>query len=128
MDYSEISVLIVEDVPEMLGLLEEVLSKTPGFRVSGLAKNGFEARLELLKRRPDLVLLDEVLPGEAGLDVLKDITQDGPPVILITGMEEVSDKIPPGALGRISKPSWESLEKDRVRIRASILRLLGRGP
>lgn len=119
-----ISILIVEDVDEMRSLLEETLGKADGLKVSGQARNGFEARMEVLKRRPDLVLLDEVLPGESGLDLLRDFTEQGLPVILITGMEEVSVKLPKGALGRLGKPSWDSLEEDRARMRKAIFDLI----
>lgn len=121
---SQISILIVEDVDEMRALLEETLTHARGLRVSGQARNGFEARMEVLKRRPDLVLLDEVLPGESGLDLLRDFSEQGIPVILITGMEEVSDSLPQGALARLAKPSWESLEEDRERMRKAILNII----
>ena len=124
-DFSEVSILIVEDVEEMLGLLEETLGKVQGFKISGLARNGFEARMEMLRRRPDLVLLDEVLPGESGLDLLGDITESGVPVILISGMEHIPEALPRGALARLAKPGWDSLEEDRKRFQTAIRKAMG---
>jgi chemotaxis response regulator CheB len=117
-----VSVLFVEDVPEMRALLEHVLQGIEGIKISGMAQNTFEARLELSRRRPDLVLLDEVLPGESSLDLLAEIRVRRIPVILITSMEKPLPglPLPPGALERISKPGWESVEEDRQRIKKAI--------
>jgi response regulator of citrate/malate metabolism len=106
-------VLIVEDVEEMLELMAVLVSEIPGFEVSGKAKNCWEARLELGRRKPDLVLLDEVLPGESGLDLLPEIASLGVPVLLMTGMEEARHELPAGVSGRFSKPSWDTMESQR---------------
>jgi len=66
--------LIVEDIAEMGKLLEHVLSGISGLNISGIAQNCAEARLELTRRRPDLVFLDELLPGESSADFLKEST------------------------------------------------------
>ena len=118
------SVLIVEDVDEMRLLLEQVIAGSRKLRISGLAKNGFEARLEVARRRPDLVLLDEILPGESSFDLLHDLKEQGVPVILITGLEEPSPDVPPEALGRLKKPSWNSMAQDLGRIEGFILNRL----
>jgi DNA-binding NtrC family response regulator len=117
---STISLLAVEDVEEMRQLLEQVLSETQEIKMTS-AKNGIEARLELYRRRPDIVLLDEVLPGESSLDLLNEFISQQVPVILMTSLEKPSPQLPPGALARIAKPGWNSLEKDRLRIKNAIL-------
>src|SRR3989338_5192717 len=61
-------ILIVEDVDEMRHLLADAIRGVDGFEVSGTAANTWEARIEVDRRRPDLVLLDEVLPGGSGVD------------------------------------------------------------
>lgn len=121
-----ISILIVEDVDEMRLLLEHVIQGIAGLEVRGLAKNGAEARNEFLRRRPSLVLLDEILPGEASYDLLAEWVSLGGKVLLMTGQEEPGQDLPPGALGRIAKPSWKSVEEDRKRIKKTVFRLLGR--
>lgn len=117
-------VLIVEDVEEMLSLLDQVVGGMPGFKVSGLAKNVWEARLELGRRKPDLVLLDEILPGESSADLLTEVLGEGIPVILITGVESPSHALPAGVHGRLTKPSWDTLEADRGRFQVAIAKAL----
>jgi DNA-binding response OmpR family regulator len=118
------SVLIVEDVDEMRLLLEQVVSEMEGFRVSGTARNGWEARQELDRRCPGLVLLDEILPGESSVDLLTEIRSLGVPCLLMTGVENPTHSVPPGAAGRIAKPGWDDLEADRERLRLALLAAL----
>lgn len=121
---SELKILIVEDVDMMRSLLEYLISGIPGCKVSGLAKNGWEARLELNRRRPDLVLLDEVLPGESSLDLVRDFKAERIPVLLVTELTEPSLQLPEGTSGRVTKPGWKSLEEDRKRIEKSIFQIV----
>lgn len=109
------NILIIDDVPEMLELIRLVINKVDGMKVSGIAKNGWEARLELERRRPDLILLDEILPGESAIDLLREFHTQGIPVLMITGMKEPSHEIPTHALGRLIKPGWNSVESDQKR-------------
>ena len=89
-------ILIVEDVETMRSLLEEMISGIPGCRVSGTAANVWDARIELGRRRPALVLLDEILPGESSVDLLAEIQALEVPVLLITGIENPSHACLPG--------------------------------
>lgn len=118
------SVLIVEDVDEMREMLEQVIASVPGFRVSGSARNGWEARLELDRRCPSVVLLDEVLPGESSVDLLAEIRQLGVPCVLMTGVEHPMHSVPMGAWGRITKPDWGQLDEGRERLRLALLAAL----
>ena len=115
-----LSILIVEDVPTMRSMLEQLVAALPGCKVSGSAKNGWEARIELSRRRPDLVLLDEVLPGESSLDLLKEMHALAIPVLLITGLEDAAHALPELAEGRLFKPSWDNLAADQARFAAAI--------
>jgi response regulator of citrate/malate metabolism len=117
---SPISVLIIEDVEEMRKLLEHVIQGIEGVKISGLAKNSFEARIELSRRRPDLIFLDEVLPGESSVDLLQELVLQGIPVILITGLKNPLQGQLGGAADRIVKPGWDSIENDRKRFREAI--------
>jgi DNA-binding NtrC family response regulator len=127
MEQSAISVLVVEDVDEMKALLEFLLKDVQGLKISGLARNGFEARLSLSRNRPQIVLLDEVLPGESSHDLLQEIHQQGIPVLLMTSLEGKSSvrALPSGACARITKPGWESIEQDRTRIAQLIFQYSG---
>lgn len=114
---SDLSILIVEDIDEMRMLLDAVIKGIKGLKVSGLARNSIEARQEILRRRPDLILLDEILPGESAWDFMKThLVQEKIPVILLTSLDEGSRQIPPEALSRMAKPSWDTLKEDQQRI------------
>ena len=81
------TILIVDDDESVLNLLEIVI-RHDGFKLE-LATSGEQA-IEKLKGKPDAVVLDLNLPGEAsGFDVLKHLaTWKGgiPPVIVVTGL------------------------------------------
>ena len=79
-------VLVVDDLPQNVRLLEAVLSPK-GFRVA-TASSGEEALDVLSKEHPDLVLLDILMPGMDGYEVCRRIREDPEtaflPVIMIT--------------------------------------------
>ncbi len=68
-------IFLVEDDQFLSSILTNRLKKE-GFEVT-VAKNGVEAEKKLIeeKFRPDLILLDVILPGKAGFEVLEDIRQ-----------------------------------------------------
>jgi two-component system, CitB family, response regulator CitB len=108
-----LDVLIVDDVDEMRLLLEELIAGVPGLRQSGSARNTWEARLECQRRRPGLVLLDEVLPGEASLDFWEELKRDAIPVLWVTSVENPQHGLVVGSLGRLMKPTWKTLARDQ---------------
>jgi len=88
-------VLVIEDDPVERQVLLQAL-KNSGY-VSYGAQTGEEGLTLFKKVKPDVVLLDVVLPGIDGWDVLKKI-KSGPlsrkvPVIMITAKSENTDKI-----------------------------------
>ena len=83
------TILIVDDDIYIGDMLEELLTKE-NYAVAR-AYSGTEALLYLSSRRPDLILLDLMLPGLSGeelLPLIKDI-----PVIIVSAKAEVSDKV-----------------------------------
>lgn len=118
-------VLIIDDVDLMRELLVQVFQSDPKFKVSGWAKNSAEAYFALRKNRPDIVLLDEVLPGESSKDILDTFFDEKIPVILITGMANPVHPIPKRASCRILKPSWENIEEGKNRMINAIHKALG---
>lgn len=80
--------------------------------------------MELSRHRPDLVLLDEVLPGESGLDLLQELSRSAIPVILLSEMQNPEHAVAAEAVERLRKPGWKSLEEDRVRFGAVIRAIL----
>ncbi|MEK6704756.1 MAG: response regulator [Bdellovibrionota bacterium] len=119
-----VRILIVEDVENMCRLLKDLLSSIDGIAVSGFARNGWEARREILRNRPDLVLLDEVLPGESSIDLLNEFNSQGLLVILLTGMKDANHQVHKKALGRIYKPSLDNLVEDKKRVGEAIFSLI----
>lgn len=97
------SVIVVDDVPENLHLLIEMLSEE-GYHVR-TAPSGELALQSIEKSPPDLILLDILMPGMDGFEVcrhlksneiLKDI-----PVIFISALSEVFDKVEAFAIGGV---------------------------
>lgn len=96
-------ILIVEDDLPIGNMLEELLEKE-GYRVSR-AYSGTEALLLLSTCRPDLILLDLMLPGLSGEEVLSKIQNI--PVIVVSAKADVQDKVNlllGGAVDYITKP------------------------
>jgi two-component system OmpR family response regulator len=85
-------VLVVDDDAEIRKLLGEYLQRN-GFRVS-LATDGREMRRALENSRPDIVVLDLMLPGDSGLTLCRDLRVDSSlPVIMLTARAEEVDRI-----------------------------------
>ncbi len=77
--------LVIDDDPGMLELIEVYFSRR-GFQVFGVP-NGEDALGALDDTQPDLIILDLVLPGMGGLDVLRQLKQALPrvPVVMASG-------------------------------------------
>jgi two-component system OmpR family response regulator len=85
-------ILIVDDDAETRRLLTEYLQKQ-GYRVTSAA-DGKALRRALETARPDLVVLDLMLPGEDGLDLCRDLrARSNLPVIMLTARGEETDRI-----------------------------------
>jgi DNA-binding response OmpR family regulator len=86
------TVLIVDDEPGIVELARLYLEQD-GFRVE-TAGNGLEALRRLEELRPDLVILDLMLPGLDGFGVCREIRRRGnTPVLMLTARAEDADKI-----------------------------------
>ena len=101
-----ISVLIVEDDPNIRELLQMYLEKD-GYAVT-LASDGGQGLDKFRTIKPDLVLLDVMMPVMDGWAVCKAIRQEGnTPVIMLTAKGETDDKVSglkAGADDYITKP------------------------
>src|SRR5262249_1840383 len=114
------TVLIIEDEPDIAGSLEARL-KLDGFRVK-LAKNGQEG-VELARaEKPDLILLDIMMPLLNGFDVLNLLKTEpatkGIPVIVLTALPHVEDAenaFQAGADDFINKPYTNERLMQKVR-------------
>src|SRR4030088_3225334 len=88
-------VLVVDDEPDITALVAYHLAKE-GYRVT-TAANGTEALRSAREERPDLVVLDLMLPGLSGYDILAELrrheeTRDVA-VIILTARKEEPDRI-----------------------------------
>lgn len=86
------TILIVEDEPKLASLLADYLSAS-GFESFCLAE-GTEVVPWVREHKPDLILLDLMLPGRDGMDVCKDICAfSRVPIIMVTARIEEIDRL-----------------------------------
>jgi two-component system OmpR family response regulator len=123
---SEARLLVVEDDPNILELLSASL-RFAGFDVS-TAMTGTDAVAAAQAGRPDLVVLDVMLPDLDGFEVIRRMRDGGArtPVVFLTARDATDDKIRGLTLGGddyVTKPF--SLEELTARIRAVLRRTAG---
>ena len=97
------TILIIDDDVNIGNMLEEILKKE-GFGVLR-AYSGTEALLLLSQIRPDLILLDLMLPGLNGEELLPQIKEI--PVIVVSakvGIDEKVELLTGGAVDYVTKP------------------------
>ncbi|MBW5445330.1 response regulator [Cohnella sp. CFH 77786] len=118
-----IKVLIVEDETKILSLMESYL-QTEGYEVL-TAADGMSAVQLYAKSKPDVVILDWMLPNLNGLDTCRKLRQLGSPgIIMVTAKSEETDKIvglEMGADDYLTKPF--SLRELSARIRSLLRRM-----
>ncbi len=112
-------VLIVDDNPTNIDLLISTLTKD--YRL-GVAINGPKALEYVAKQKPDIILLDIMMPGMSGFEVCSRLKSDPEtsdiPIIFITAVDDVSRKIKGfelGAVDYITKPFLAEEVRERVR-------------
>jgi two-component system, OmpR family, response regulator len=120
-------VLIVDDEDSIAELLSMSL-EFQGFGVS-TAKNGTEALRLARETKPDVVILDVMLPGMDGFGVLRQLRANGisAPVLFLTARDSLQDKVfglTIGADDYVTKPF--SIEEVVTRLRAILKRTAGR--
>ena len=121
---AEARLLIVDDEPNIVELLSVSL-RYAGFEVA-TAKSGQEAVRVARTYQPDLLVLDVMMPGMDGFDVVRRLRTDGQrvPVLFLTARDSTEDKISGLTLGGddyVTKPF--SLEEVIARIRAILRRV-----
>lgn len=112
------TILIVEDEPTLRETLADAL-ESDGFRVLAAA-DGREALATFRAERPDLILLDLMLPELSGIEVCRIIrAESGVPIVMLTAKDSELDKVVGLELGAddyVTKPF--SLRELTARIRA----------
>lgn len=86
-------ILVVEDEPKVAGALKEGL-ETDGYEVT-LAQTGEEGFFHANARAFDLIILDIMLPGRDGIEVLQALRRQGAklPVLLLTAKDVIEDRV-----------------------------------
>jgi type IV pilus assembly protein PilB len=124
-------ILVVEDEPPMLEVIREVLAAEEYDVVT--AGDGREARAQIYKETPDLILTDLQLPGMDGLELLEkvrgDLSTRHIPVIFLTAIESKDVEMQAYNLGAddyVTKPFQANLLLSRIRrslFRAHLLKV-----
>ena len=115
------NVLVIEDEQNIIEAISFILSRD-GWRVA-THSNGQTAMEALRSRAPDLVILDVMLPGKSGYDILREMRADpemaGTPVLMLTARGQTRDRemaLRAGASRFMAKPfsNAEMLEAVRA--------------
>ena len=93
MDEAQPLVLIVEDEPKIANLLADYMRELGGYTTHQLNR-GDVVISWVRENRPDLILLDLMLPGKGGIDVCKELrAESGVPIIMITARVDEIDRL-----------------------------------
>ena len=111
MSLKPITVLIVDDSPSILDLLNYILNSDPQIKVIGRVMNGKKALKFLEKATPNLITMDIDMPVKNGIDTTRAIMQSSPiPIIIVTASYSLSEvemtynALEAGALSIMEKP------------------------
>ena len=102
----KIRVLVVDDSALARNLIIQGLSAHPRIEVIGYAINTLDAKQKLPRLKPDVVTMDVEMPGQSGIDFLKEYLPNNPvPVILCSSLNlKVFDALNAGAVDFVRKP------------------------
>lgn len=107
----ELRIAIVNDLPIALEAIRRVVLGQPGHRVAWVATDGAQAIARCRDDRPDVVLMDMVMPAMDGVEATRRIMRDTPcPILVVTASVEgnasrVYDALGAGALDAVSTPT-----------------------
>lgn len=111
MSYKNKKILIVEDDVALLNVLAEKFEREEMAVLK--AEDGEEGLATALKERPDLILLDILMPKINGLEMLKNLRRDqwgaSVPVLILTNLtdaEKIGEAIKRGAYEFLIKSDW----------------------
>ena len=115
-----ISVLVVDDHPLLRAGLREAIASQPDMHVSGEAGNGVEAVQQFRACRPDVTVMDIVMPEQDGVSALLDIRRECPQarVIMLTtfkGDAQILRAVQGGAAGFLLKSTLRKELLDTIR-------------
>lgn len=125
-----LNVAIADDNQKMLDMLEEMINTDEDLHVVGKAKDGEEMCQIIKEKRPDVVLLDLIMPKMDGLTVMEQVNHDRdmkkqPYFIVVTavGQERITeDAFEKGANYYVMKPFKNELLLDRIKTVRNVFR------
>ncbi len=86
----KITLAIVDDNPDFVDLIRESLSEEADIRIVGIAYNGLDALTIIKQKKPQMMLLDMIMPEKDGLEVLDDLksfpVEDRPITMMLTAI------------------------------------------
>jgi len=87
------TILIVEDSPDLVALLQRVLIEQ-GYAVRS-ARDGMSGLASALENEPDLLILDVGLPHRNGFEVVQELRRKGinAPTLMLTGRDAIADRV-----------------------------------
>ena len=108
-----IRVLIVDDHPVVRSGLRRVLESEGDLEVVGEAGDARHAVFETRAQKPDVILMDVVMPGKSGIEAIPDVLHDAPEAkVLILSMQDdpnyVRQAFAAGATGYILKEAADT--------------------
>lgn len=117
---SKQSILVVDDTPENIDLLSELLKDDYRVRVATTGERAL--KIVYSDEPPDLILLDIMMPGLSGLEICRRLKANPDrrriPIIFVTAMSTIEDEergLQLGAVDYITKPISPPIVKARVR-------------
>lgn len=116
-------ILVVDDSSYMRGVIKKIL-KSIGYTSILEADDGEAARAVFEKERPDMVLLDIVMPNMSGIDALREIRAIDPAarVVMVSAIGQeviIKEALTLGATGFIIKPF------DEAQVKGVVTKVLG---
>ncbi len=121
MNQNKLKILIADDNKDFCDILKNYLQKQSEFEILDIAFDGNEAYEKIINLKPDIVLLDEVMPHLDGIGVLEKLAQNNitsPMCIMLTAVtqEQVTQKaFSLGAKHYIAKPFDMDLLVSRIK-------------
>jgi len=113
-------VLLIEDEPNIIEAISFILSRD-GYTVH-THEDGITAMDKIIATPPDMIILDVMLPGRSGFDILKDLRGDtrseALPVLMLTARGQTKDRdlaMRLGATEYMTKPFSNAAVRDYVR-------------